>query len=60
MVALCVRHRGITLTPKFVIVHENGKYVVRDEDGVNYGKYDKKAEAEQVAEDWVAYYNEGA
>ena len=44
---------------KFVVIHEGGKYVVRDQDGVNYGKYDKKAEAEQVAEDWKNYYEGG-
>lgn len=46
------------MIPKFVVVHENGKYVVRDENDINYGKYDKKSEAEQAAEDWKNYYEQ--
>ena len=44
------------MIPKFVVVHENGKYVVRDEDGVNYGKYDKKSDAEEAKTGWENYY----
>ena len=44
------------MTPKLAVVLENEKYVVRDEDGINYGKYDKKSDAEEAKTGWENYY----
>jgi hypothetical protein len=35
---------------------ENGVYVLKDESGTVYGRYDKKQVAEQAAIDWNRYY----
>ena len=40
----------------FHVTKENGRYVIRDGDGANYGSYSAKAEAEQVVIFWTEYY----
>lgn len=40
----------------FQVVREDGKFVVRDSEGVRYGTYDSRQEAEDAAEGWKNYY----
>ena len=39
-------------------VHKDGSdYVLRDDDGMQYGKYSDKKDAQCCADDWNEYYS---
>lgn len=41
---------------KLEIKSENGKFLIRDEDGNRYGAYDTRVEAEENLILWIDYY----
>jgi hypothetical protein len=43
---------------KFHIEKIEGKHVVLDQDGVQYGRYDNKTDAEVAIAGWLNYYEE--
>ena len=43
---------------KFRIEKIEGKHVILDQNGAQYGRYDNKAEADVAVEGWVEYYRE--
>lgn len=42
--------------PNLKVVKEEGKFVIRDDEGTNYGAYEAQEKAEEARTDWVLYY----